>query len=454
MDRIRRRAVGWRLPRARAYAGGMTNPSPVPPRGEFSKGWKVLLAALLGTACGSSPLPFQTAGFMMGPIQQEFGWSFKEISFGVTIYGVLGALLAPAFGAMADRFGVRKVALGSLTAFGLVFASFGLMPPSLLGFYFMWTLVGLVGIGSTPITWSRAVNLWFFRNRGLALGLTLVGTSISAIVLPPLTVWLIGEFGWRGAYPALALLPLAIALPVGLAFFREPRPDERPPELNTVGADGKVALGGLSLRESMAGRQFWLLVLSIFLVAFAYGGALVHMPTMLKAKGFEPSQAAVVMSLFGVSIFAGRIITGLLLDRIWAPLVTLPILCLPAISCVLLAGDSITFTVAVFCAFLLGFSSGAETDLIAFLAGRYFGMASYGRIYGMLYMAFGIASATSPLAYGWVRDSTGSYDAILYAAAGMFVLGAFLLLALGRYPSLSSLEARPAASPSPSPSAP
>ncbi len=414
----------------------MTIPTPNQPSQEFRKGWKVLLAALLGTACGASPLPFQTAGFMMGPIQQEFGWSFKEISFGVTIYGVLGALLAPAFGAMADRFGVRKVALGSLTAFGLVFGSFALTPSSLLGFYFMWFLVGLVGIGSTPITWSRAVNLWFFRNRGLALGMTLVGTSISAIVLPPLTVWLIGEFGWRGAYPALALLPLAIALPIGLAFFREPRPDERPPELNAIGADGKVALGGLTLRECVAGRRFWVLLLSILLVSFAYGGALVHMPSMLKTKGFEPAQAAVVMSLFGLSIFAGRIITGLLLDRVWAPLVTLPILCLPAIACLLLTGEQLTFTVAVSCAFMLGFASGAETDLIAFLAGRYFGMANYGRIYGTLYMGFGIASATSPLAYGWVRDSAGSYNPILYTAAVMFVVGAFMLLALGRYPQL------------------
>jgi MFS family permease len=161
----------------------------------------------------------------------------------------------------------------------------------------------------------------------------------------------------------------------------------------------------------------------------------------------------VVVSLFGVSIFAGRIITGLLLDRFWAPLVTLPILCLPAVSCVLLAGDSLSFATAVFAAFLLGFSSGAETDLIAYLAGRYFGMANYGRIYGSLYMVFGIASALSPLAYGRVRDVTGSYDLMLFAAAAMFVAGALLLLTLGRYPSNEELAPRGALTTAPSPSA-
>jgi MFS family permease len=104
----------------------------------------------------------------------------------------------------------------------------------------------------------------------------------------------------------------------------------------------------------------------------------------------------------------------------------------------MLATDhSMTMAVAVFSAFLLGFAAGAETDLIAYLAGRYFGMANYGQIYGVLYMAFGIAAALSPTAYGWVRDTTGSYDPILFAAAGMFVVGALLLLLLGPYPDFA-----------------
>jgi len=179
-------------------------------------------------------------------------------------------------------------------------------------------------------------------------------------------------------------------------------------------------------------------------VAGAYGGALVHMPQMLKAREFSGAQIATVMSLFGGSIFAGRILTGLLLDRFWAPLVTLPILSLPAVACVMLAGDQLSFPMAIAAAFLLGFSSGAETDLVAYLASRYFGMAHYGKIYGSLYMVFGIASAISPTAYGWVRDSTGSYDPMLYVAAALFVLGALLLLTLGRYPVLSVANEPPA----------
>ena len=89
-------------------------------------------------------------------------------------------------------------------------------------------------------------------------------------------------------------------------------------------------------------------------------------------------------------------------------------------------------------AVILGLATGAETDLIAFLAGRYFGMAHYGKIYGMLYLPFGLASSVSPAVYGWVRDTTGDYDAMLYVAIGLFIGGAVLLLGLGRYPDFQA----------------
>jgi MFS family permease len=146
------------------------------------------------------------------------------------------------------------------------------------------------------------------------------------------------------------------------------------------------------------------------------------------------------MKVYGLSIAVERLITGLLLDRFWAPLVTLPILCLPALSCWLLLGDSaLSFQLAIVAAFLMGFAAGAETDLVAYLAGRYFGMKSYGQIYGVQYMAFGLMAALSPTLYGWVRDTTGSYDPILTTAAVMFIVGALIMLLLGPYPDFGRI---------------
>jgi MFS transporter, OFA family, oxalate/formate antiporter len=404
-------------------------------RSEFSLGWKILLAGFLGTMCGASPLPFNVLGFLFKPLEAEFGWNVQQVSIGITIFGITASLLAPVFGWLADRYGVRKVAIWSLVGFILAFSSLYFTPPTLAGFYFLWLLVGLIGIGSTPVTWSRGLSLWFVKQRGLALGLMLVGTSAAAFIVPQLAVWSSDNFGWRAIFPVVALMPLLIALPATLVLFREPTEAERPAALSSATGD----LIGMTFGQAIRTRQFWLLWLSIFVIASAYGGAHIHMPNILADHGIDRGAAAGIMGVVGLGLLFGRVGVGFLLDRIWGPYVAFPVLCLPAIACYLLMGTSSEMMIITAAAFFLGFAAGAESDLIAFLAARYFGMAHFGRIYGMLYMPFGLMSAISPVLYGTVRLKTGSYDMMLIAAAALFVFGGALLLLLGRYPDEQSV---------------
>ncbi len=405
-----------------------------PERGEFSHGWTILLAGLLGVACGASPIPYNVIGFTAEPLSAEFGWSQTQILLPITLFGVIASLLAPVFGWLADRHGVRPVALWSLLAFALSFGAIALTPAAntastLYIYYGFWVVVGLVGIGSTPVTWSRAINLWFFKNRGLALGILLLGTSLAAMVIPQVAVWAIETYGWRAMFAIIALFPL-VALVIAYLLFREPRPEERPRAV--TGASGNLT--GVTLGTALTNYRFYVIWLSIALIAFAFGGAFINMPTMLRLRGVDAHTAASVMGILGLGILAGRIITGALLDRFWQGFVAFPLLCLPAISAWILLGDGLTFPLAAAAGFLLGFAAGAESDLIAYLTGRYFGMAHYGKIYGMLYMPFGLFSAFSPVVYAQVYDRTGSYDPILTIAIGTFVVGGGLLLLLGKYP--------------------
>jgi len=303
----------------------------------------------------------------------------------------------------------------------------------------------VVGIGSTPVTWSRAVNLWFFKHRGLALGILLLGTSLAAIVVPKLAVWAIETQGWRSMFGMVALLPLLVALPIAFFLFREPRPEERPKAIESESGN----LTGVELKAALRDYRFWLIWLSIAIIATAFGGAFINMPTMLGDRGISQGDAASVMGILGIGILTGRIATGALLDRFWQGFVAFPLLCLPAISCFILLSGDITFAMAGLAGFLLGFAAGAESDLIAYLTGRYFGMAHYGKIYGMLYMPFGLFSALSPIIYAYVRDTSGSYDPILQVALFGFVIGGGLLLFLGKYPEQLPEAETPAPSPSP-----
>ena len=403
--------------------------------GEFRRGWKVLLAALIGTMFGASPVPFNSVGSFLLPLQDDFGWNPGQVMTGITVFGITATFLAPVCGRLADKFGVRIVALWALLIFGLTFAAFGAVPDSLFIFYILWFFLGLFGIGSTPVTWSRAVNMWFVKNRGLALGMMLVGTGLTAFILPTFATYMIETIGWRLAYVVVGFLPLGIALPIAFFYFREPNTaeQENQPSLasNKIGSTVKIALRDY---------RFWIMWVSFFSVALAYGGFHTNLQNMLVIKGYTRADAALVAGVLGLSIIFGRIAAGFLIDRFWAPLITLPLLSLPVLSCYFYSGADISMSLAIMGALFLGLAAGAESDLVAYLTGRYFGMANYGTLYGFQYMAFGLGSALSPMVYGYVYVQVGSYAPILFTAAGLFLFGGFMLLLLGRYPELNRVN--------------
>ncbi len=406
---------------------------------EFKNGWRVLVAALLGTACGASPIPFVVFSLVIGPIHAEFGWDFTEISAATLFWGIPAALLAPVYGSLCDRFGVRRVGILSLLAFIVVFSSFYFTPNAIVGWYLFWSALGLVAIGSTPVIWSRAVAMWFDKHRGLALGITLLGTSATAMFVPHFVNYAIGLGGWRLAFPASTVFALVVALPFIVAWYREPRPEELPATIET-GANGDVV--GLTLREAMRGRRFWILLSSTFFISIAFGGAYVQMVEIVKLHGFGTGDAATVMSFLALGILVGRLGIGYLFDRFWSPGIAFPALLLPAAACYMLMGTASSFPVVAIGGFLVGVAAGTESDIVAFMTARYFGLRHYGKIYGSLYAPFGIGSSISPMLYGAVRDATGSYDLMLMVAVGLFFVGGTLLLGLGRYPSAEDLVSR------------
>lgn len=401
-------------------------------KSEFRRGWPVLVAAGLGIAFGASPIPFNSIGAFIPQLEQEFGWGRGDIQLSLFVFTIVVVVTVPVIGAMADRFGVRPVAIGTLALFGVAYASLAFTPASIIGFYVLWGLMGLLGGGSTPVTWTRAINGWFERNRGLALAIALMGTGLTATFLPRLSVWLIEHVGWRLAFAGIALLPLGIALPVALVAFRDP---PRPAEASATAVRPAARAPGLTLAQAVRNYRFWVLALSILLVATGIGGTITNLQPLLIDRGFTAAHAASIAGLIGISVVVGRLFAGWLIDRFWAPAVTFPMLALPGIACVLLALSEIPPTLASISAIMIGLAAGAETDLVAYLTARYFGLGHYGSLYGLQYAVFGLASGFAPFMFGRVYDVAGTYNPILYLAAAFFAFGAIALLTLGRYPT-------------------
>jgi MFS family permease len=336
-------------------------------------------------------------------------------------------LIAPVVGWLIYRYGARRTALVGLfgLSLGFIFAAF--IQGQLWMLYVAYGVMAVFGAGTTPVTWTSAITANFDRTRGIALGLTLTGTGICAVLAPQYGVWLVESFGWRAAYIGLALLPILFAGPIVYLGFR--------PEGAGAGKARPVADAswGLTLGEAFRGYKFWILFISILCVYMAVSGISPNLIPALTDNGMSAHDAASVQGMYGLAIVLGRLVVGYLIDRFWAPGVAAVALCLPVVGCFMLVGTP-SFHLACFAALLIGFAAGAELDLMSFLTARYFGLKHYAKIYAVLYAVLAICSGVAPVAFATVFDRTASYDVSFYVASAVFAVGALILLSLGPYP--------------------
>jgi predicted MFS family arabinose efflux permease len=161
--------------------------------------------------------------------------------------------------------------------------------------------------------------------------------------------------------------------------------------------------------------------------------------------GLTPAAAAGLASLTGLAVIVGRVAAGFLVDRFWAPGVAFAFLAAPAFACLILAQPVLPPPALLGVAALtIGLAAGAEFDLIAFLVSRYFGMRHYGVIYSVQMVAMLLAGGIAPPVFGRAFDATGSYSALLWPCAIVFVAAPLLLLTLGRYPDSRAWRPAPA----------
>ena len=403
---------------------------------EFRRGWPIVLSAVFGIAFGLSPMPFYTIGIFAPTFAREFHWSFAEIFAGIPCTTVAVIIASPLIGLASDRFGVRPVALTSVILFGLAFAALGLSNGSLLLYYTTWLVAAFVGAGTLPITWTRAVNNGFQAGKGLALGLSLIGTGLFGYLIKPVAAVLIAHLGWRGAYFAIGALPLLVSLPIAFFCFLDPGEGEgRDDRTARRSAAAARAAGtpGLTMRQTFVEWRFWLLGGCFVGLAFAVGGLIPNMENILRIHGFAHADIVSLTSLIGLSVIVGRILGGWLIDRFWAPGVAAVLLAAPAAACLMLSGGALDHRSAMISIALIGLAAGAEYDLLAFMVARYFGMKSYGSIYGALYGFFALGAGLGPVFFGANFDRTQGYGLSLHLACGLFLGPALLMLLLGRY---------------------
>lgn len=401
-------------------------------------GWWVVAATMIGLLFGYGTFVGMTFGLFIKPLETEFGWSRTQISFGLTVCQLLIIIMAPGYGILMDRVGVRRLLLPGIVAFGLTLGAMALLTSSIVHFYLMYILIPIAGICTIPMTYTRVIMNWFDAKRGLALGIALSGVGLGAVILPPLLQHLISEYGWRSAYIVMGGLVLMISLPVNILLIRE-RPEE--PELNQTGStdsENSTAhrsgeeIAGLTVRDAFHDRAFWILFFVFGLVGVVSIGPTTHLFAMMTDRGISAHEAARIFSFLGIALILGRIACGYLVDRYFAPYVAFIFLSGMALGIAIL-GLFTSWGATMMGAILLGLGLGAEFDLMSYLVSRYLGLRSYGQLYGYLYAAFGLGAGTGPVLMGWLFDELGNYTLGLALLSVLGFILAILASRLGPY---------------------
>lgn len=402
---------------------------------EWRNSWPVPVVSLVALAVAFSHI--YTTGVFLAPLQREFGWSRTAITGGLTIVSVVSVVLAPFLGAMIDRFGSRRIAIPGLILYCGSFAALSLTPAIVLGWWAIWLAVGLGSVCIKPTVWAAAITKRFDKGRGLAMAVALTGSGLGGMFLPYLSASLIESIGWRGAFAAIGLGNLLIALPLVLLFF------DRRQEVAASTRPDRSHLPGLDRREAFRSSIFIRLAIANLLVTVALLALIVHLVPILSEGGLERKTAAALAGLVGLSTIFGRLASGFLLDRISGPLIGLVSFGLPIIACVLLASPH-SAAIGIAVAMLLGLSVGAEVDVVMYMASRYFGTRNFGALYGTLGGLTSLGTGLGPLLSSQIVDHVGTYQPLLLLLIPVFAVAALLVATLGKYPRFDA-PARPAA---------
>jgi MFS family permease len=389
----------------------------------LSYGWVIVAVGIVVSCIGMGGV--MSFGVFLQPMADSLGWSRAGISTASTLaflwMGVGGFL----WGWLYDRYGARVVVLfgGLLQGVGLAAASQAQSLPVFLAVY--GTAAGLAA-GAVYVPLTAATASWFVRHRSLAVSLVSAGLALGTTLVAPLARWLIVTHDWRFAMLTLGFIGWAVIVPAALLLRPAPAADGR------VAADSSAAgvvQADMAVGQALKTPVFWTLSLANFACCAAHSGPIFHMVSYAAYCGVAPVTAATVLGAAGLAAMCGRIICGLVADRVGAKRTLATCLVLQA-GAIALYGPAHELDTLYAVSMLFGFSYGGAMPLYAILVREHFPAKIMGSVFGVVAMISTLGMALGPPVGGWLFDRFGGYGWLYAASSAVGIAAALLAMTL------------------------
>lgn len=398
---------------------------------KLSYRWIIVAAGAL-MSCVALGAMFSLAIFLE-PMALDTGWSRAGISSAMTLNFLVMGVGGFAWGAIYDRVGARIVVLAGAVLLGLalVVAS---RAGSLLVFQLSYGVI--VGLAASAFfaPMIALTTAWFDTNRSLAVSLVSAGMGVAPMTISPFARWLITAYDWRTAMFDIGVMAWVLVLPAVLLV--------RQPPAIVASADGNPPAAedaGMSVGQALRSPQFIVLAMTFFACCAAHSGPIFHMVSYAMACGVAPMAAVSIYSVEGLAGLGGRVLYGVLADRLGVKPVLITGLAIQGlvIAAYLGAGRLEHFYIL---AVIFGATYGGVMPLYAVLAREYFGGRIIGTVLGAATMLSSLGMSFGPLAGGMIYDAYASY-AWLFIGSALVGLGAAgIAIAFPPQPSRQRLQ--------------
>jgi len=399
----------------------------------FRNRWWVVAGSVIGLMVSGGPVNIFTFGVFLRAVTEDLHIGRGAFASAMLATNWISAASGPFLGWLLDRYGARRVLLIGSVLFAIATAMQAYITSSLLVIYLLFACKSLMSSGLSPVSYAAAVSKWFDRRRGLALGVALAGVGLGTSIVPPIVATLIAHYGWRFAYVGLGLVVLVLGGLSALLFIREPDPQERVQERVAMPHLASGALPGYDFVAVLKGGRFWALAFAFLLGVVALNGTLTQIVAMLTDRGVPLQIATRDLAVSGIAAIVGRITSGWCVDRYHGPYVAVGFFILPMIGTLCFAsgaGEPWPIMGALLC----GAALGGEIDLMGFFVSRYFGLKSYGKIFGTMFGIFAGSTGVGPFISGLSFDFWHSYVPAFALYEVALVVGCLVFLPLGPYP--------------------
>jgi MFS family permease len=365
------------------------------------------------------------------PLLAEFGWSRAETSLAYSLSFLVQAGLGIVMGWLTDRFGPRIVmtVLGSCLGVSYLLMS---QVSNLRQFQINYALVGGIGISTLSVPVMVTVARWFIKKRGLMLGVVQAGNGVGGFIFPPLAGWLILTYGWRSAYAILGIITLAGMMIAGFFLKRDPREMGQLPDGESLSmplpekySNPGSKEAGVSLREAIRTRQFWMIAGIYCSFGFCRSTFLAHIPAHVQDLGFSLADGANILAVITGSSMFSRIGMGRVADRIGNRKAFMISFAVTTISLLWGLAAHELWALYLF-SFAFGVGWGNQAVLRFSLTSEVFGIASLGLVMGIMGVAESVAATFGSYWAGYIFDVLGSYQLVFWLGVGISSMGILL----------------------------